>query len=314
MGTTIDNATKLTFTFDGEGLTTQFVSANNVKVMQYQEITLTPIATNSMTIKTPTNVNDMEIIKQLMAFFAERIKFAGTAIDNVVKETMDLFKRYDTLTVTEKTNASSIMARRKLYAKYFYNVFKNKVFESTNPQHPLEQHARVIVELVCWYFIRRIIIIYIVCACLEKLFQTTKVTPTLIASPTPQQVVYLPSPTQQTLQSLPQTTQTTPLPVPIKTNSTPITIASSVPPLTNKVNQQMSSLDSILQATPQSASTEALRSTLTSTRNLLDAQKTQNLELRQELNNAKDELDKLRKLLLESTSMIFSMDELWQGL
>jgi hypothetical protein len=314
MGTTIDNATKLVFTFDGESLISQFVSDNNVKVMQYQGVTLTPIPTNSFPIQMSTTQNDMETIKQLIAFFVEKLKFANSTIDTVVRETVDYLKRFDTLTDAEKKNANYAITIRKLYAKYFYNVFKNKVFESTNSQHPLEQHARVIVELVSWYFMRRIVLIYIVCACLEKLLQKPEMAPISSASsPTPQQVVYLPSPSQP---SLTPTPTPTPLPIPTKTNSAQVVSqgVSSVLPLTNKVNQQILNLDNILQTTPQSASTVELTNSLRSTRTLLDAQKNQNLELQQELHNTKQELASLRKLLLESTSMIFSMDELWQGL
>jgi hypothetical protein len=105
------------------------------------------------------------------------------------------------------------------------------------------------------------------------------------------------------------------------TSSSTTSSTFQVPPAL--VQQQVSSLDAQLNrinvisssgSGSGSTMTEAERASLVKalqdTKNTLIAQQQQNVDLSNQLNDTRKQLDSLRELLLSSTSMIFKMDEL----
>lgn len=318
MSTALQDVTTITFLYENDNIILSITSKEPVILVDQRQIST--ISTSALTNKTYnlSNTAPLAVMTTMLRDFKEIFKFANVSLDQVVEETMNIFNNIDKFDRSQKVNALSVVSLRKSYAKYFYTVLKNKVYNTATSvggnsvqTSDRKKTAQIIIELVNWYFIRRFVHIYVVCACLEKLLQLAVVASNNIASTSSSGV---PQPQPVNLSGFPGTPGF---------SSAPMAVASvgtfQVPPVV--VQQQLSALDTQLnrinvvsssgsESTMTNAENASLAKTLQDTKDTLIAQQQYNVNLTKQLDDARKELDNLRELLLSSTSMIFKMDEL----
>lgn len=313
----IQDVTKFTFIYENDNIMLSIESKEPILTVDQRQISTIP-STNLNKIYQLSTTSPLVIMTTMLKDFKDIFKFANVSLDQVVDETMNIFNNFDKFDKTQKNNALSVVSLRKIYAKYFYIVLKNKVYKTANSisansvqTSDRKKTAQIIIELVNWYFIRRFVHIYVVCACLEKLLQLAVVTTNNFAStsssgiPQPQPVNILGVSTNTGFSSTPSpTTRVGTFQVP------PAVVQQQVSALDAQLNRinvvSTSGSTSTMTDTERASLTKALQDT----KNTLIAQQQQNIELTKQLDDSRKELDNLRELLLSSTSMIFKMDEL----
>lgn len=125
----------------------------NVVPLPYQE-------TSFRMTETP-----LTVMTNMMSSFKGIFVYGSSSLEDIVKNTMELFNK-PTLTSLKEIQI------RKDYSRYYYFILKNRKIafdQSTDNQ----KTAQIIIELVCWWFIRRFVHLYVTCTCLERLLQTT---------------------------------------------------------------------------------------------------------------------------------------------
>ena len=308
----LKDVTTLSFLYENDNIIPSVQNKQSVVQVDQREISTIPNQSKTYSLSTSTPLVAMTA---MIADFKEMFKFANVNLDKVVDETMYVFNNFDKLDRSAKMNAMSVVSLRKSYAKYFYTVLKNKVYKTATTSgnsvqtSDRKKTAQIIIELVSWFFVRRFVHVYVVCACLEKLLQLSVAASsnmTVATTSTPQ-----PQPINWSSPSLYPTTSFT------STASTSSPGSFQVSPAV--VQQQVSALDTQLNRlsvfpSGSSGMSDMERSTLTKTlqdtKTTLTDQQNINVQLTRQLNDCRKELENLRELLLSSTSMIFKMDEL----
>lgn len=268
MGTRGVSTTSLSFVVQGDTLVTSFASGNKAEV-NFDGVFVKILPSLSFSI----NMSDkrpIELLMELKDKFSAILLFSGSEpFDNVVR---DIAQTFDS-----GVRQTSV---RKAYAKYFYETLVSRNTRSLTRDGSFSETALIVTDLLAWYFIRRAVHIYVVCAIMDKV-QNSTFTPTQPAS-----VAYIPS----------------------------ISVDDETKRKSEMLSQQLAKLQQdVTQEGIDKTSLQASLSSIEQSKNDLQA-KVDELQATvasqyNEIARLRNELNGFKELLLNSTSMIFKIDE-----
>jgi hypothetical protein len=274
----IDSFTKLMFGSDNDkSIFISLTNSDNTNIFSFAEgISIVPVVPwQSASNEFPLSSTPLDLLKAIQIKFSNTFRFGNKAFDEIVKSTMDIFNG----SVSFDKSVLKEIKMRKLYARYYYSILKNRNITNLDNSSDTKKTVRIVVELVSWWFIRRFVHIYVVCACLEKLYETSSVS-SPSGSSTQTQFMYSSTPTPS--------------------NSSTISEEA--------LNKMKADFElKLAKQNSNSAKTADVVNDLQKQYNdalAIIAQKDA------EISKQKQDLDNLKDLLLNSTSMIFQMDEL----
>lgn len=266
--------TNLSFMIQGDTLVTSISSGNKAEVsFDGVFVKILPSVTFSISM---TNKRPIELLMELKDKFSSILLFAGNeTFDTVVK---DIAQTFDS-----GVRQTSV---RKAYAKYFYETLVSRNTRSLTRDGSFSETALIVTDLLAWYFIRRAVHIYVVCAIMDKV-QNSTFTSTQPAQPAqPASVAYIPSPS----------------------------IDEETKRKSEMLSQQLAKLQQdVTQGGIDKTSLQATLSSIEQSKNDLQA-KVDELQATvasqyNEIARLRNELNGFKELLLNSTSMIFKIDE-----
>lgn len=263
--------TNLSFMIQGDTLVTSISSGNKAEVsFDGVFVKILPSVTFSISM---TNKRPIELLMELKDKFSSILLFAGNeTFDTVVK---DIAQTFDS-----GVRQTSV---RKAYAKYFYETLVSRNTRSLTRDGSFSETALIVTDLLAWYFIRRAVHIYVVCAIMDKV-QNSTFTSTQPAQPA--SVAYI---------------QSTSVDEETKRKS-------------EMLSQQLAKLQQdVTQGGIDKTSLQASLSSIEQSKNDLQA-KVDELQATvasqyNEIARLRNELNGFKELLLNSTSMIFKIDE-----
>jgi hypothetical protein len=234
-------------------------------------------------------------LEQLKNMFASSFVFGNLTIEQIVQEIIGHFNTIqgatdDILAQLPKNNFQFY----KQQAKTYYDILINRDVQdiTTNIAAKTKDfekydNAEILIKLVCWWYIRRLVHIYVVCTCLEKLIPK---------QPTPGAV------TSAAYYNIQPTTTTT-------------TVLN--PPLTGVVSTDLNidSLKKQLEAAQtyclaMASDKTAVTNNFTSLKAQFDQLQMQWQDQQNVIKSLQDKISDYKELLLASTGMIFKMDEI----
>jgi hypothetical protein len=274
MGTRGVSTTSLSFVVQGDTLVTSIASGNKAEVnFDGVFVKVLPSLTFSINM---TNKRPIELLMELKDKFSSLLLFAGSeTFDNVVR---DIAQTFDS-----GVRQTSV---RKAYAKYFYETLVSRNTRALTRDGSFNETALIVTDLMAWYFIRRAVHIYVVCAIMDKVQNSS------LSSRTPASLTYVPS-------SNPQST---------------IVVDDETKIKSEMLSQQLAKLQQdITQGGIDKTSLQASLSTIEQSKNDLQT-KVDELQATvvsqfNEIARLRNELNGFKELLLNSTSMIFKIDE-----
>jgi hypothetical protein len=123
------------------------------------------------------NTKPLEILTYLQAEFQNRIVFDNETLDAAVVYTMNMLNDLK----GNNFNISKIK-NKKVYAKYYYKLFAgNNTDEVKASPSPFKETVLIVIGLFQWWYIRRLVHIFVVFTIIENLSQPMAV----IAQPIP---------------------------------------------------------------------------------------------------------------------------------
>lgn len=263
--------TNLSFMVQGDTLVTSLSSGNKAEVnFDGVFVKILPSVTFSISM---VNKRPIELLMELKDKFSSILLFAGNeTFDTVVK---DIAQTFDS-----GVRQTSV---RKAYAKYFYETLVSRNTRSLTRDGSFGETALIVTDLLAWYFIRRAVHIYVVCAIMDKV-QNSTFTPTQPAQPA--SVAYIPS----------------------------TSVDEETKRKSEMLSQQLAKLQQdVTQGGIDKTSLQATLSSIEQSKNDLQA-KVDELQATvasqyNEIARLRNELNGFKELLLNSTSMIFKIDE-----
>jgi hypothetical protein len=248
--------------------------------------------TNKFTISLSDGQNPksrLTVLQEIQNYLSNTFIFeGGKTLDQIVKDVITTIDVQNMASNALRNNITNIKNLAKLYYRMWESKDKSGL-SSIDETDEYRQNASIVIDMLSWWFIRRLVHIYVVCAILEKVHTT----------PQPPQV----------------TTYTT------YTTHTPFKPSSYPIQQTQQQQQQpvvIYTKDREFEAMKQKYSTNV--SNLEGDKNQLQndiktlLEKHSQLELDNQQLHANNEylaqrLDDLKQLLVQSTSMIFKLDE-----
>lgn len=231
-------------------------------------------------------------LEQLKNIFSSRFVFRNLTITDVVKDIINHFN-------TMQDASDDVLARLprndlnfyKTQAKLYYDIIVNRDVRdiaTTDPKlQENHQNANILIELICWWYVRRLVHIYVVCTCLEKLI--------------PKQT----SPGAATSASYyniqPATTTTTVL-------NPPLTGVVSTSADIESLKKQLDAMQ--LYCSYMANDKTSVTNNFTSLKAQFDQLQVQFQNQQNVINNLQNKISDYKQLLLDSTGMIFKMDEI----
>jgi hypothetical protein len=268
MGTRGISTTSLSFVVQGDTLVTSLSSANKTEV-SFDGVFVKVIPSLTFSINM-TNKRPIELLMELKDKFSTILLFSGSeTFDTVVK---DIAQTFDS-----GVRQTSV---RKAYAKYFYETLVSRNTRSLTRDGSFNETALIVTDLLAWYFIRRAVHIYVVCAIMDKVQNSTG------TSREPASVAYIPS----------------------------TSVDDDAKRKSEMLSQQLAKLQQdITQGGIDKTSLQASLSSIEQSKNDLqgkvdELQATVASQLN-EIARLRNELNGFKELLLNSTSMIFKIDE-----
>jgi hypothetical protein len=276
MGTRGTSTTGLTFTVQEDTLVTTLSSANKTEVsFDGVFVKVLPSLTFSINM---SNKRPIELLMELKDKFSSILLFSGSeSFDTVVK---DIAQTFDS-----GVRQTSV---RKAYAKYFYETLVSRNTRSLTRDNSFNETALIVTDLLAWYFIRRAVHIYVVCAIMDKV-QNSSLTARESTSTT-----YIPS-------------------NPLSTSVVNM-VDDEAKKKSEMLSQQLAKLQQdVTQGGIDKISLQASLSSIEQSKNDLET-KVQELQATivsqfNEITRLRNELNGFKELLLNSTSMIFKIDE-----
>ncbi len=220
----------------------------------------------------------------------------GKTLDQIVKEMITTIGTQNMTSNVSNDNFARIKERAKLYYRMWDNKEKSGL-SSTDDTNEYRQNASIVIDILSWWFIRRLLHVYVVCAILQKIQKT----------PTPPQTTFYTShaPTSYT----PYTPYVYP-----SSSSSSSSSSSPIEPQPLVVYTKDPEFETLKQKYNKNVSN--LESDKTQLQNdikvLID--KHSQLELDNQQLQANNEylaqrLEDFKQLLVHSTSMMFKLDE-----
>lgn len=270
MGTRGVSTTSLSFMVQGDTLVASLSSGNKAEV-SFDGAFVKVLPSLSFSISM-VNKRPIELLMELKDKFSSILLFAGS-------ETFDTVVRDIAQTFDSGVRQTSI---RKAYAKYFYETLVSRNTRSLTRDGSFGETALIVTDLLAWYFIRRAVHIYVVCAIMDKVQNSTV--------STSQPAAYVPSIPPSVI-------------VDDETKRKAELLSQQLAKLQQDVTQggiDKTSLQASLSSIEQSKNdlqtkVDELQATVASQYN--------------EIARLRNELNGFKELLLNSTSMIFKIDE-----
>jgi hypothetical protein len=115
----------------------------------------------------------IEILKELQDKLSYKFLFQdGKTLDQVVTNVMTVINpKYVSLSMTDNT-VSSIKSRAKAYYQMWINKDKTDIVINNTEEN--RQTANIVIELLAWWFIRRLVHVYVVCAIIDEVYKSGK--------------------------------------------------------------------------------------------------------------------------------------------
>lgn len=270
MGTRGVSTTSLSFMVQGDTLVASLSSGNKAEV-SFDGAFVKVLPSLSFSISM-VNKRPIELLMELKDKFSSILLFAGS-------ETFDTVVRDIAQTFDSGVRQTSV---RKAYAKYFYETLVSRNTRSLTRDGSFGETALIVTDLLAWYFIRRAVHIYVVCAIMDKVQNSTV--------STSQPAAYVPSIPPSVI-------------VDDETKRKAELLSQQLAKLQQDVTQggiDKTSLQASLSSIEQSKNdlqtkVDELQATVASQYN--------------EITRLRNELNGFKELLLNSTSMIFKIDE-----
>jgi hypothetical protein len=273
MGTRGVSTTSLSFVVQGDTLVTSIASGNKAEVnFDGVFVKVLPSLTFSINM---TNKRPIELLIELKDKFSSLLLFAGSeTFDNVVR---DIAQTFDS-----GVRQTSV---RKAYAKYFYETLVSRNTRALTRDGSFNETALIVTDLMAWYFIRRAVHIYVVCAIMDKVQNSS------LPSRNPASMTYIPPNPQST-----------------------IVVDDDTKRKSEMLSQQLAKLQQDI--TKEGIDKTSLQASLSSIEQSKNDLQTKVDELQatvasqyNEIARLRNELNGFKELLLNSTSMIFKIDE-----
>jgi hypothetical protein len=272
MGTRSVSTTSLSFVVQGDTLVTSLSSANKTEVsFDGVFVKVLPSLTFSINM---SNKRPIELLMELKDKFSSILLFSGSeTFDNVVR---DIAQTFDS-----GVRQTSV---RKAYAKYFYETLVSRNTRTLTRDGSFSETALIVTDLMAWYFIRRAVHIYVVCAIMDKVQSSTT----------------LPSATQPVAYASPMQAS--------------VIVDDETKRKSEILSQQLAKLQQDI--TKEGIDKTSLQASLSSIEQSKNDLQTKVDELQatvasqyNEIARLRNELNGFKELLLNSTSMIFKIDE-----
>jgi flagellin-like hook-associated protein FlgL len=214
------------------------------------------------------NVKPLEILTYLQGQFANIVIFPnGKTLDEAVQATMGMISAVGAGGGID----NDIIKRNKAFAKYYYKMFANNDVQAikNNVDTKYQEAVLIVVGLFSWWYIRRLVHIFVVFATLEGV-------------------------------SAPASSSTTPIVISTTTSTDNIdSLKQTVKDLSTMLAEKTSTINTM---TTELAKLDTVQSALDNVKVVLQNKDTRIADLEQQLMNFKE-------LLLHSTSMIFRIEE-----
>jgi hypothetical protein len=177
----LERLTEIKFQYSSDNITVVIGKpysdkVGNVLPLSYQE-------TNFRMTETP-----LTVMTNMMNSFKNIFVYGTSSLEDIVKNTMELFNKPSPSSLKE-------IQLRKDYSRYYYFILKNRKIDFDQSTDN-KKTAQIIIELVCWWFIRRFVHLYVTCTCLERLLQTASISTNSSSS-----IIYT-SPVSQNLEKI----------------------------------------------------------------------------------------------------------------
>lgn len=249
-------------------------------------------ATNTFTVTLSDGQNPksrLTILQEIQNHLSNTFIFeGGKTLDHIVKDVITTIDVQNIASNALRNNITNIKNLAKLYYRMWESKDKSGL-SSIDETDEYRQNASIVIDMLSWWFIRRLVHVYVVCAILEK-----------VHTPPPQVTTY--------------TTYTTHTPFKsnVASSSSPSPIYPQQPVVIYKKDPEFDALEK-----KYSSNVSNLESDKTQLQNDIKVllEKHSQLELDNQQLHANNEylthkLDDLKELLVHSTSMMFKLDEL----
>lgn len=261
-------STLLVFSIQGDDLLVN-INPSNKTAENFDGTILKLLPQSSFAVKIG-NRRPIEVLTELRDKLSSIVLFNGNeSFDSVVR---DIAQNFNTGNVRDTT-------LRKAYAKYFYETFTKRNSTALTRDGGIKETGLIVTELLSWYFIRRAVHIYVVCAILDRVNRATE-------------------------QSISVSGQSTP---PVFTTTISEDTKNKIANLEKKVIDMTGQLS---QSQLAPAQISMLQSQLEEFKKEMIDKEVQLKKCQDHNNQLAQELANFKELLLSSTSMIFKMEEI----
>lgn len=272
---------------------------------------------NKVYVSQENNKTLTNSLLQLKQQFESIIKFNSETLESVVIDIIKLFSDLqnadDAFNVINMTSPNKFGIYKK-YAKYYYETLINRevkddrkvwVNESSDSPEVLKrkqesfanvfENATILSDMVSWWYVRRLVHVYVVCTCLEKIMKM-------------QQIQQMQKPVTTAYSSTYQPLATTTVVNPPVTGTIASTSATEIEQLKANYKKQLDAMQNYCNvvATDKTNINNQFAILQNDYNILNDKIKDQQNRIFELENNLRDYKD----LLLESTGMIFKMNEI----